>query len=238
MNNLLRSISHYFVELVPRYGVVGLSLGMFAESLGIPSASVVLDLTAGPMIVAGKASFPSVLFFSTLGLTLGSVASYYIGYYGADLGRRLFRRKSPDAERERSAARRFILKYGDVGILFAQFFGPARTWISLPAGAMKLDIKLFTLYTAIGGSIYCSIVIGFSYAVTTVLKGLYLKLEKAIGPYIGIIVIVVVAVSVFLSYRLVIYLVNRSEERILSGDVLPAENNERGGQKKDGKTEQ
>ena len=62
------------------------------------------------------------------------------------------------------------MKYGEISILFAQLFGPARTWISLPAGAMRLDIKRFILYTAIGGAIYCSIAIGLSLYVTKLIK--------------------------------------------------------------------
>jgi membrane protein DedA with SNARE-associated domain len=48
-----------------------------------------------------------------------------------------------------------------------------------------LDLKKFTLYTAIGGAIYCSFAIGISWALTGVFKGFYralvLKLESPLG---------------------------------------------------------
>ncbi len=185
MNDILRSISAFFGELVLKYGVLGLAIGMFAESLGIPTASVVLELTAGPLILAGKTSYFEAVLFATLGLTLGSVVSYYLGFFSADLGRKIMNKGGEKVKKQQTSAQRFIRKYGDIGILFAQLFGPARTWISVPAGAMKLDIRKFVIYTAIGGAIYCSFAIGVSVALTGVLRALYLKLQAQLNSPIG-----------------------------------------------------
>jgi membrane protein DedA with SNARE-associated domain len=184
MNDILSSISAFFGELVLKYGVLGLAIGMFAESLGVPTASVVLELTAGPLILTGKTTYLEAVLFATLGLTLGSVVSYYLGYFGADLGRKIMNKGGPKVKKQQTKAQRFIRKYGDIGILFAQLFGPARTWISVPAGAMRLDIKKFVAYTAIGGAIYCSFAIGVSVALTGVFRALYVKLlEQFKSPF-------------------------------------------------------
>lgn len=204
MNQILKAIGNFFVNLVLRYGVLGLAAGMFAESLGIPTASIVLELTAGPLIVAGKTSYIEAVIFATIGLTLGSMASYYMGYYGADLGKKLLNRGGKKAKQQQSKFRNFLKKYGDVGILFAQLFGPARTWISVPAGALKMDLKKFILYTASGGAIYCSIAIGFSVAITSALRLLYLKLLHLINPFINVLIIVSIVIAlVIIFYRLV-----------------------------------
>lgn len=173
----MAAIGAFFGGLVARYGVFGLAIGMFAESLGIPTASVVLELTAGPMILAGKTTFLEAVVFATFGLTLGSLVSYYAGYFGVDLGKKVFRRGAKTIQEQESGAKVFIRRYGDVGILFAQLFGPARTWISVPAGILKMDVRKFTLYTAIGGALYCSFAIGLSVALTGTFRALYLKLE-------------------------------------------------------------
>jgi len=169
---------------------------MFAESLGIPTASVVLELTAGPLIYAGKTTFVEAVIFATIGLTLGSTVSYYLGYFGADLGKKIINKGGKEAKTQQSKARMFLKKYGDVGILFAQLFGPARTWISVPAGALKMDIRKFIFYTAVGGALYCSFAIGVSVALTGVFKSLYLKLLKEIESPLGAAVIVAVTVIV------------------------------------------
>lgn len=194
MNSILRSISEFFGELVLKYGVLGLAVGMFAESLGVPTASVVLELTAGPLILSGKTTYLEAVLFATIGLTLGSVVSYYLGYYGADLGRKILNRGGEKVKKRQTKAQKFIKQYGDIGILFAQLFGPARTWISVPAGAMKLDIKKFVVYTAIGGAIYCSFAIGVSVALTGVFHVLYKRLLTQLESPVGAGLIVAVAV--------------------------------------------
>jgi len=144
----------------------------------------VLELTAGPMIIAGKTTFPEAVIFATIGLTLGSIVSYYAGYYGIDIGHKLLGRKRQGQHRGGKAVV-FIKRYGDVGILFAQLFGPARTWISMPAGALKMDIRKFILFTAIGGSIYCSIQIGISWALAGLFRSFYLKLLARLESPLG-----------------------------------------------------
>lgn len=208
MKGILTGISAFFGALVFKYGVLGLAVGMFAESLGIPTASVVLELTAGPMILAGKTTFIEAVIFSTIGLTLGSVVSYYMGYYGLDIGKKVFKRGAETVKKEQGSAVKFLRKYGDIGILFAQLFGPARTWISVPAGALKMDIRKFVLYTAIGGAMYCSFAIGLSLAITGTFHALYLKLVRDMESPLGAGLIVGTAValligSAYLSMRFV-----------------------------------
>lgn len=204
MNQILKAIGSFFGNLALRYGVLGLAAGMFAESLGIPTASVVLELTAGPLIVAGKTSYLEAVIFATIGLTLGSMVSYYMGYFGADLGKKLLNRGGKKAKEQQSRFRKFLKKYGDLGILFAQLFGPARTWISVPAGALKMDLKKFIAYTATGGAIYCSIAIGFSVVITSALRLLYLRLLYLVHPFIIVLIIAAIVIAiVVLFYRLI-----------------------------------
>ena len=168
MFSIFSHFGQFLYDLTLKYGVIGLGIGTFFESFGVPVAAVVLDLAAGPLIVTGRTNFLTALIVAVTGLTLGSLASYYVGYAGAKAYGR-WRPKEVDEMRS-SRARDLLTRYGAIAILFAQFFGPARTWISIPAGAMKLDIKRFILYTVIGGTIYCSAAIGLSLIFTRIIK--------------------------------------------------------------------
>lgn len=150
-------------SVTQNYGVFGLGIGMFLESLGIPFASALVALTAGTLIASGKASFWEALIISTAGLTLGSLVSYYIGFLGGRVGRcfSLFSSRKP-----RGRFSEQYLRYGEAVVIFAQLFGTTRTWVSLPAGAMKMKVQKFIAYTALGGVIYCALAIGFSVVLT------------------------------------------------------------------------
>lgn len=157
------------IAFTQNYGVWGLGIGMFLESLGIPFASAILTLTAGSLIASGKATYWEILAITTSGLVLGSIASYYIGYWGRALGRHLhlpgFRRRPHNMQLWEK-----LQALGELSVIFAQLFGTTRTWISIPAGAMKMRVGRFILYTFIGGIIYCALAIAFSIFLTGLVK--------------------------------------------------------------------
>jgi len=160
-------LGEYIFNIVRQYGVYGLGIGTFLESLGIPAAGLVLQLASGSLIISGNATFVKALAISTIGLTLGSIVSYYIGYFGVEVFHRLYPKKSED---KRSKLKNFLTRHGDLAIFLSQLFGPARTWISIPAGVMRLDIKRFIIFTFLGGLFYCTIAIVLSIYATRLVK--------------------------------------------------------------------
>jgi membrane protein DedA with SNARE-associated domain len=190
MYNNLPLLQHFSV-ISQNYGVFGLGIGMFFESLGIPFASAVVALTAGTLIAAGKTSFWEALLISTTGLTLGSLVSYYIGYWGSKMGRYL----SGDAcTGEKKNFFQNYQRWGEITVLIAQLFGTTRTWISLPAGAMKMRLRKFLTYTAIGGAIYCALAIGFSMVLAKMLSRLLNMIAST--TYLGMLVLSLVVIAV------------------------------------------
>lgn len=158
-----------FLSGLSRYGILGLAAGAFFESFGIPTAAAVIDLTAGLLILSGKATFLEVLIACDIGLVAGSLVAYHIGKAGAKTLER-WHRHPRDENAKRTWAHHLIDRYGNKAVLFAQLFGPARTWISYPAGAMRMDLKQFTIYTAIGGGIYLAAIITLSLYLTDIIK--------------------------------------------------------------------
>lgn len=184
------SFLQQLTSITQNYGVFGLGLGMFFESLGIPFASALVALTAGTLIATGKTSFWEVLLITTTGLTMGSLVSYYIGFWGGKLGRYF----SNPCQQEQSG--RFTKQYkrwGELSVLFAQLFGTTRTWVSLPAGAMKMKLQRFILYTAVGGAIYCALAIGFSMILATLLSQLTYYIHSTVHLVLTGIALVTIA---------------------------------------------
>jgi len=110
-----------------------------------------------------------------IGGTAGSLVSYGIGrgITAPLFKRRLLRKK--DEEREISRASRFLIDHGDKAIILAQLFGTTRTFISIPAGALRMKIWRFTLYSAVGSAIWCAAALG----IFTVFHTYYNKLPFA-----------------------------------------------------------
>jgi membrane protein DedA with SNARE-associated domain len=164
---LLKNIAERLISAALRYGVIGLGLGAFVESLGVPFADLPVQLATGSLISSGRTTFLMALLVSTTGLVLGSAGSYYIGYFGSKIARGPSR-KPPSRLMQKFASS--LDKHGILIIALAQLYGPGRTWISIPAGAARMNIKSFLIATAIGGVIYCTLAISLSVVLTRVIK--------------------------------------------------------------------
>lgn len=197
----LESLIGRLIDFALDYGVIGLALGMFFESIGIPATSVVLELTSGTLISEGRTTFLGAVFISTTGLVAGSTVSYYLGYFGVRFVG--FFRADAAADAKKSRAHNLLIRHGDKAILFAQLFGATRTWISIPAGAMGLNFPRFILYTAIGGAIYCSIAVGLSVALTDIVRKYYrvILTYQNIPFIIGFIALVTLVIMWFFKKR-------------------------------------
>ncbi|MGM0653705.1 MAG: DedA family protein, partial [Bacillota bacterium] len=158
----LEPVYELLENLISQYGTTGIGAAMFAESAGVPFASVIVLMTAGTMILRGSVSFWSLLIASTLGLTLGSVVSYILGLLGRMVGtavRSGFSRLTTGPKRYTSNANKPKLlqlweKYGNFSIFMAQLWGVSRTFGSFPAGAMHMNFFFFIIYTFLGGTLF------------------------------------------------------------------------------------
>ena len=197
-------LGEYLFNILSRYGVYGLGIGTFLESIGIPTAGLVLQLGSGALIISGNTTFLIALTISTIGLTLGSIASYYLGYFGIEVFHRFHPKKS---KRSRSKLKDFLVRHGDLAIFLAQLFGPARTWISIPAGVMRLDIKRFVIFTFLGGLLYSAIAISLSIYATGLLRSNIdevldvVSIPVMIGFTFGILLTIVLLRSILMKKR-------------------------------------
>ncbi|MFO8192375.1 MAG: DedA family protein [Bacillota bacterium] len=213
----LEHLYEIFELMTAKYGVMGIAVAMFAESAGVPFASAVVVLTSGTMILRGSVSFWSVFLASTIGITTGSIFSYYVGMLSGLLSKivkkgykkRNGQRKSDDETYEqvkkvyvRQPSKLAMLwdRYGNFSIFMAQLWGVTRTFISFPAGAMHMNISLFIIYTFLGGAIYSLLAIASSLLLTGTM-GFAIRLLRMLfnlSPWILFMAIGLIILLIFL----------------------------------------
>ncbi|MTD16013.1 DedA family protein [Nakamurella sp. YIM 132087] len=114
---------------------------------------------AGLLVATGTLDVNIWLFLALLWVAafVGNMVGYWIG---RKVGPAVFKR--PDAKFlkpeyiEKSEA--FFAKYGKITVVLARFVPIVRTVATVMAGASKMDAKIFTLYSAIGGALWVGIV--------------------------------------------------------------------------------
>lgn len=172
---MFTSIIDYFIHLADIYGLYGIALGMGLESLGVPFAGIAMALAVVPMVEQGRATYTGIIAVATVGTVMGSIISYYIGYFFGEIIRKFH--KGHLINREELLVK-FVDRYGEGAVFFAQLFGFSRSFISLPSGVVRMKLKNFIIGTIAG-----SLVINTAMVVADIY--LY-KTWRDISNYLGV----------------------------------------------------
>jgi membrane protein DedA with SNARE-associated domain len=144
-------------------GIFGL---MLLESSSLPIPSEVILPFAGYLISTGAhgLSFTLTVIVATAAAITGSLIDYYIGLKGIQaltkyriLGRAIFN------ETQIKVAAGWFTKYGALMVFLGRLVPGFRTIISFPAGAVKMPLAKFLVYTVAGCVIWNTLLIYVGY---------------------------------------------------------------------------
>ena len=200
---------------VASWGYSGIFGLMVLESSSLPIPSEVVLPFSGYLVSIGQLNFWETVLVATIAAIIGSLIDYYIGLKGFEvlakrrvLGRVLFSRDQLDL------ASSWFDKYGAVIIFLARLIPGIRTLISFPAGAAKMPVPKFLVFTVAGCLLWNSVLIYVGYYL-----GSNWTEVAGISHYIIIAVIAAFVALVF------IYLVMRSKRRKARTQVQNSEKN-------------
>ncbi len=157
MHELIGFFATFVVHTIEATGYAGIAFLMALESMNVPIPSEIIMPFSGFLAFNEKFNLLWVIIFGTAGNVIGSVISYYIGYFGGrpfveKYGKFLFIKRSDIGFSET-----FFQKYGTFAILLGRMLPIVRTFISLPAGLARMNIWKFIAYTAAGSFLWCDI---------------------------------------------------------------------------------
>jgi len=142
------------IAFISSTGYVGVFILMVLESMVFPIPSEAVMPFAGFFIFDGKMTWLAVILVSTFGSIVGSLISYYIGYYGGKPFISKFGKYLLLNQHHLEITEKFFSKRGEITILISRFIPVVRHLISIPAGFGKMNIYKFTIFTLIGASIW------------------------------------------------------------------------------------
>lgn len=148
---------------VKDWGYPGVVVLMAMESsiFPVPSEVVVPPAAYLATLPGARMSVPGVIIAGTLGSYLGAAITYWVTWL---VGRPLVARWgrlvliSPE---KLARAERWIHRYEAGGIFFARLLPVVRHLISIPAGLVRMDFRVFSLMTLVGSAIWCAILAWF-----------------------------------------------------------------------------
>ncbi len=171
---MVEQLAVYFTYMIEQGGYWGAGFLMMLESMVAPVPSELVMPFVGFLVVEGKFSPVVAILVTSLGSIVGSLVSYYMGYYGGrpvvlKVGRYLLLNQEHLEWTERWFAR-----HGSWTIFVSRFIPVVRHLISIPAGLGRMRIAPFCLYTLIGATIWNSFLMSCGY----VLKQNWTLVEK------------------------------------------------------------
>jgi membrane protein DedA with SNARE-associated domain len=153
---LLALLTDFVTGEIARYGYLAIFVLMLLESACIPIPSEVTMLFGGALVTAPflapeqQLEFWLVVLAGTLGNLVGSWLAYWAGYSGGRplidrWGRYLLIRPH-----EVDRAHAWFERHGQAAVFFGRLLPVIRTFISLPAGVVRMRFGRFTIYTVLG----------------------------------------------------------------------------------------
>lgn len=152
---LTELVTEYATRILDETHYLGATLLMAAESMILPVPSEAVMPFVGFQVADGKWDLTIAIFATSLGSLVGSVLSYYMGYYGGrpfvlSVGKYLLLNVR-DLKRAEDF---FHQRRGAWTIFLARFVPIVRHLISIPAGVGRMPLLPFCLATVTGATLW------------------------------------------------------------------------------------
>lgn len=151
-------------NIINNYGYFGITFLIALENIIPPIPSEIILSFSGFISKYASLNLLLIIISSTLGSIIGALILYYLAYF---IGLKLldfkfFKICGLKCENVKKSINHFKTN-GKKSIFFGRFVPIIRSFISIPAGLSKMNIKLFVILTTIGSLIWNTIFIFIGY---------------------------------------------------------------------------
>lgn len=188
-DSLLSALINWIESVINSMGAPGIALLMAVESCNIPLPSEAVLPFAGYLASKGEMGFHQAAFAGAVGCVIGSIPSYYLGYFG---GRKFFEQYGKYllvSKKDLDDADKWVDKYGDWAFFICRMLPVIRTFISLPAGILKARKWTFFILTFLGSLAWSYLLVYIG-----VKLGEHLEMLKSIWHKFDIVIILAVLI--------------------------------------------
>jgi len=186
----MRELAEAIVDLIFDWGYLGIFLLMAIESSFIPFPSEIVLIPAGYLASTGDMSIFMIMSSALGGSMLGAFINYYLALL---LGRKILKKYGKYFFIKESALEKmdsYFEKHGHISTFIGRLIPGIRQLISIPAGLSRMNLVVFSTYTALGAGIWALILVMLGYFIG--------ENQELIDTYLKQITIIVVVVLILL----------------------------------------
>jgi len=160
-------MSEWIISFIDTNGYVGVLVLMFVENIFPPIPSEVILPFIGRSVAQGDLNFILALVFATTGALFGTLFWFLIGWFVPAEKLEKFLQKYgvyvAISHKDFNKASRFFEKYEVPAVFFGRMIPAVRSVISIPAGCVRMHLRKFLLYSALGSVIWNTTLISVGY---------------------------------------------------------------------------
>nr|WP_321163962.1 DedA family protein [Microbacterium sp. Leaf159] len=212
-------LTGFAADVLTALGDVGVGVLVFVEVLIPPIPSEVILPFAGYLSQSGDLNLGWLIVWSTLASWIGALLLYWLGAaVGVERAVRFLAATKLVSRSDLDRGAQWFLRSGGWTVLVGRLVPGVRSLISIPAGATRMNLVRFSLYTIVGSGLWNSFLIGVGAALGTQHE----QLEGVLG-YVDYVVYAAIAIA------LGILVVRRVREARGSGPVRSSQAADRPG---------
>ncbi|MEV6298396.1 DedA family protein [Actinoplanes sp. NPDC051861] len=161
----LGGLTGWVASVIDSLGEVGVGLLVALENLVPPIPSEIVLSMAGYLASVGRVNLVLVWLTATLGALGGALLLYWLGRaLGEERLRRWLDRVPLVDLDDLNKADRWFERHEKSAVLFGRCMPVVRSLVSIPAGANRMPVGLFVLFTVIGSGVWNALFVGGGYA--------------------------------------------------------------------------
>ena len=174
---MLRELAQDLVDLIFDWSYLGIFLLMTVESSFIPFPSEIVLIPAGYLASQGELRFDMIMLSALGGSMLGALINYYLAL---TLGRKILSKYGKYFFIKEDALKKmdsYFEKHGHISTFIGRLIPGIRQLISIPAGLSRMNLAVFSTYTALGAGLWALILVMLGYFIgeNQELINMYLK---------------------------------------------------------------
>ena len=171
-------LTGFAADVLTALGDIGVGVLVFLEVLVPPIPSEVILPFAGYLSQSGSLNLGWLIFWSTLASWLGALLLYGLGAaIGMDRAVRMLAATKLVSRSDLERGSEWFVRSGGWTVLVGRMVPGVRSLISIPAGASRMNLATFSIYTIIGSGLWNALLLGVGAALGTQHE----KLEQYLG---------------------------------------------------------
>ncbi|NLZ83910.1 MAG: DedA family protein [Clostridiales bacterium] len=153
----------FLTDLIYEYGTLAMFIIIMLEYACFPVSSEIVLPFSGAVASINDTNFIFIIFLSIIAGLIGTGITYTIGWFGGAALLNKIKKRFPKSENGINSAFKRFNNHGAAAVCMGRVIPLIRTYIALVAGSAKLNPVTYFSYSALGITIWNTLLIGLGY---------------------------------------------------------------------------